>query len=269
MDYSQEYEELIDLKDVLFHVLKRWRSMLLAAVVMCVLAGSYALIRIAAAPEAEETEMSENQDAEGIGQTQETGDPAQEGETEEEPERIRPVKYVVFGFAGGIFVTGLFYAVVYAVSDKIRGERELREKYGYYLLGVVPKTGRKRFLSFVDGILARLEGTANQIPEAEAYRIIAANIANLSKEGQNILVTGTVEGEKLSRFMEKLPFQAESAVLVKGEDMSRTASTLEKLHDCDAVVFVEERDGSLRKEIRKEQESIAALGKPVLGYVLL
>ena len=44
MDNSQRYEEEIDLKDLMLHILYRWRSVLMIAVLVCALAGGYAAI---------------------------------------------------------------------------------------------------------------------------------------------------------------------------------------------------------------------------------
>ena len=41
MDYNNEYEQEIDLKELLFSVLHKWRSMLLAAVLLAALLGGY------------------------------------------------------------------------------------------------------------------------------------------------------------------------------------------------------------------------------------
>ena len=65
--------------------------------------------------------------------------------------------------------------------------------------------------------------------------------------------------------MSQLP---ENIMLMTGAYMNVSANTLEMLAECDAVILVEERDGSLRSKIQREQESIAALEKNVIGYVL-
>ena len=44
MDHREEYEQEIDLKDLMFHVLYRWRPVLLVAVLACALAAGYAAL---------------------------------------------------------------------------------------------------------------------------------------------------------------------------------------------------------------------------------
>lgn len=160
-------------------------------------------------------------------------------------------------------------AIGYVFSDKMRGERELRERYGYYLLGAIPKQRRKKPLGGIDKFLRKCQGT-ERISEDEAYRIVATNITNLSKNGGTFLVTGTVGIESLEAFTVRVvPQLPENIMLMTGAYMGANANTLEMLAECDAVLLIEERDASLRTKIQKEYESIAALEKNVIGYVLM
>ena len=290
MDSSQRYEEEIDLKDLMFHILYRWRSVLLVAVLACVLAGGYAALYNQSIFPKERAEVQERLEEEnGIladlkAQAQpeapaptdaqgRTADQIQKqiDEIVKELEGVKKLgipKYAVIGFAGAFFVLVFCIAIVYVFSDKMRGERELRERYGYYLLGVIPKQRRKKPLGGIDKFLRKCQGT-ERIAEDEAYRIIATNITNLSKDGGTFLVTGTVSIESLEAFTVRVvPQLPENIMLMTGAYMGTAAGTLEMLAECDAVILVEERDGSLRTRVQKEYESIAALEKNVIGYVL-
>ncbi len=82
-------------------------------------------------------------------------------------------------------------------------------------------------------------------------------------------MTGTVDIGRLEEFTERIvPQLPESVMLMTGASMNANASTLEMLAECDAVILVEEQDGSLRTKVQKEYESISALEKNVIGYVL-
>ena len=278
MNNREEYEQEIDLRDLLFHILYRWRPVLLAAVLVCGLAGGYAALyngvilpdkRADIQEQLEEQEgllgaLAEGQSAEPI--------QAQISRLKEELgglEKFCYGKYCILGFCGTVAVLVFCYGFSYVCSDKLRGERELRERYGYFLLGTLPRQKRKGMLGGVDRLLEKWEGTADCITREEAYWIISINIINLAKTGGTFLVTGTVEEEKLREVTEVLSAQVENVTIVSGTDMNRTAATLEALAECDAVVLVEERGKSLRAEIHREQESIEALEKPVVGYVVL
>ena len=256
MNNREEYEQEIDLRDLLFHILYKWRRILLAAVLVCGLAAGYAVFSNAASSAERNPQGEEPQAAEG-----------EQGESAEKA--ADPVKYAAAGFLGGAFILAFWYGMGYVLSDKLRGERELRERYGYYLLGTVPREGKKRLFGGIDRLLEKWDRGSEGITPEEACWIISINIINLARTGGTFLVTGTVGIERLQELVEIISSQVENVALTAGADMNRTAGTLEALAECDAVILVEERGRSLRREIQKEQESIAALEKQVVGYVVL
>ena len=96
------------------------------------------------------------------------------------------------------------------------------------------------------------------------------NMTNLTGNGGTFLVTGTVGQERLQGFVDSvIQYLREDMALVAGDDMNVTADTLETLAECDGVILVEQRGKSLRRQIHREHESIAALGKTVVGYVVI
>ena len=260
MNYKDEYEQVVDLKDLLFHILYRWRSVLMMAILLCALLVGYAYI------------SNDRNSARSVSniRTERAAGEGEEGEEEpEEPVVLSPVKYGVIGFAAGIFLMVFLYGMGYVLSDRLRGERELGERYGYLLLGAFPKSRKRRLFGFIDRMLVKAEGVSERIGADEVYRIVATNIINLAGNCNSVLVTGTVDTDRLTVFTEEVSSQVEGVELVMGPNMNRTASTLEALAVCDAVILVEQKNHSLRAKIQKEQESIAALNKPVVGYVLL
>lgn len=245
--YRSEYEQEVDLRDLIFYCFYRWRSILLIALAGCILASIYA---------ADKTKVAGS----GLNLWQQLWGGGNSNLT----------RWAATGFVIGIFAGIFCYAICYTISDKIRGERELKERYGYHLLGVFYHRKRRRFLSCIDCWLRKWERYSGQVTEEETYRIVAANITNLAKEGGMFLVTGTVAPEKIQEFIGKIISQLnENVILAAGYDMNENADTLETLAECDAVILIEERDKSLRKKIQNEQDSIVALGKRVIGYVLI
>lgn len=288
MDYSQndriqyrsEYEQEVDLKDLIFHILYKWRSLILASIVICALAGGYAVrYNAGALPEKRagvQEKLEEQQRL--VKEAQEKGGSAEQAQKQvqqlktelEGLKEYSPVKYCVIGFAGGVFAMAVCYGLFYVLSDRMRGERELWDRYGYYLLGTFPRRRKGKPLAGMDRFLERKEGVSGKLNVEEACRIVAMNITNLAKDGGVFLVTGTVDTEKLQELTRAiLPQLQENVALMVGEDMNVTASTLEALAECDGVILVEERDRSLRAGVRKECESVEVLGKRVVGYVVV
>lgn len=259
MEVSKEYEQEIDLKDMLFYVLYRWRSVLLIAIVVCMLSGGYTIVYNHLISTSIIIDSTEKQDT------------LEDDVTEEikEYEKRNPIKHVIIGFVMGIFGTTIWYTIFYLLNGKMHGEREIHDKYGYYLLGTIPRKGKKKFLSCIDYWLEMIEGTSEGISENEAYQIVAIKVTNLSQKGETILVTGTIAREKLQSFMNMIALQIKDVTLLMGSNMNTTVNTLELLTTCDKVILVEENDKSCRAKIQKEYESLAVLGKQVLGYVIV
>ncbi len=199
-------------------------------------------------------------------------------EKPEEPEKAEAekvsvmnglVKFLVLGFAGGIFLMACFYGLKYLLTGVLRNGREIREQYGYQLLGVYSKSEKKGFLPFVDRLLERMEGTANKIPEETVSQCIAANIINLAGEKKNLLLTGTISPGKLERVAKSVSSELKDVQLQVMADMNRSPETLRQLAQCDGIVLVEERNVSKNSAVQVEQELIEAVKVPVIGYVLL
>lgn len=287
MDYREEYDQTIDLRDMLFHILYRWRSVAAAALIAVVLAAGYVAIyngtvlpkerfQVQAPLQTKEQEKAETQAQAAEGQP--TGRSAEEIQKEidqlqsqlDELKEHSFFRFCAVGFLAGGVVIILCYGISYVISGKMRGEREILDNYGYRLLGVFPRRRKKKPLSGLDRLIEKKEGVSGEITEEEAYRIVSVNVANFTVNGGLFLVTGTVELKKLEKLVEKIvPQLQEDAALMTGADMNVTAGTLEMLAECDGVILVEERNESLRAKVRREHESIAALGKPVVGYVLM
>lgn len=290
MDNKETYEQVIDLKDMLFHILYRWRSVLLVTIIAaCLLTGYAILYNTSILPDKRaevQTQLQEKKrvleelktQAQEEGQEQASSKTAEETQKQidqlkgqlEELKEYHYVKYCGIGLLAGFFGICVCYVVFYVLSDKMRGERDILERYGYRLLGTFPRRRKKKLLSGFDHFLEKKEGISGQITEEEAKRIVSVNITNLAKKGGLFLVTGTVEVERLQKIVDAIvPQLLENITLMVGEDMNISANTLEMLGECDGVILVEERDRSLIARVRKEHESIATLEKQVVGYVVM
>lgn len=280
MKYRDEYAQKIDLRDLMFHVLYRWRSLFVTAVVICVLAGGYATWHNSSVLPEKRAEIQEKLEEQErlVKEGQEKGESIEQAQKQvqqlktelEGLKEYNLVKYGGFGFAGGLLALAFCYGLVYVLSDKMHGERELHDRYGYYILGTFPRRRRGKTLAGIDRFLEKKEGIAGEITWEETCRIAAVNITNLARDGGVFLVTGTADMERLQEFTKViLPQLQENVALMIGADMNITADTLEALGECDGVILVEEREKSLWMKMQKECESIEALKKKVVGYVVI
>ena len=238
MGYKEEYEQEIDLKDMLFHILYRWRSILLAMILVGVAAIGYVVVynlitlpgeRAEVRGEMQE-QMRVQEELEGVAAEQQDAAAITEvkdriqllDEQLGELQNLSPVKYGAIGIAVGLFGMMFLYGIAYVLSDKLRGERELLERYGYHLLGTFPRRRKGKALTGFDHVLEKKEGGSGQAAEEETYGIISANITNLAKDGGLFLMTGTVDIGKLQRLTKAiLPMLQKNVMLAVGADMNR------------------------------------------------
>lgn len=279
MDCKKGYEPQIDLKDLMFHVLYRWRPILVVAVMACVLAiGCTVLYNEFILPDKRGGILGRIEEQKVLVEGLEEGQPTdwiqkRLAELQEELDglsELNIVKHGIIGLMLGLCGLVFCFAVSYVLSDRMRGERELLDMYGYYLLGTFPRQRKGKDLQGFDRSLEEWEGNSKPTSRDEVHGIIAMSITNLAKDGGMFLMTGTVDVRKMQKLTKDIiPLLQKNAMLTVGADMNRTAGTLAALGECDAVILVEERGESLRGRIQREHECIAALGKPVVGYVVL
>ncbi len=186
-----------------------------------------------------------------------------------EPRVLGFVKYPIAGFILGAFMGILLWGGCYLLDGKLHGERSLNVRYGFPLLGIMPPPERKGFLSGVDRTLDRLAASHSQIGESETYKRIAIAITSLAGDRNMILVTGTINIDKIQAFTNILTSHLKNINLSVVGNAGMNPDAMAAVEKCDTVLLVEERETSYAAEIREERECIRTLGKSVIGYVLL
>lgn len=178
-------------------------------------------------------------------------------------------KYPVLGFVGGGFIAGIVYAMCYLLGGKLRSAGDLKSRYGYILLGVIPPIPSTGFFSIIDTFIRKVEGIKYPSSKDEMFSRIAVNIRNLADGKQKLILTGSIEGSKLQEVKASIAPYLKDMDLLTAADINSKTDALKMLSKCDAVILIEERNVSLISSIRKEHESISILKKQVVGYILL
>ena len=153
MEGYQEVNE-IDLIDLMFYCLKRWRWIIVGMILFGILAGVYKY----------QATIEENQVKREEQIRRDTAEPV-EGEAEVESEPIvfedptsSAVKFTIVGMIGGVFLVCVIFGMSYAMSGKLQNENNFQKKFGMPLLGVIRKSQtKKRLFGFVDKWINRLE----------------------------------------------------------------------------------------------------------------
>ncbi len=178
-------------------------------------------------------------------------------------------KYLVLGFAAGGLLAAALYAAEYILDGRIHEKTEIKDRYGCWLLGVMPHTEKPRHFSFVDRLLRKLEGTNRQPSEADAGRLIAAGIMAMAGEHKKLLVIGTTDFDRIQKFTSLISPMLKDITMTAAADINFMPDAVMNVTQCDAVVLAEEQHISTREGIQRENEFITALGKSIIGYVLL
>ena len=179
------------------------------------------------------------------------------------------IKYAVLGGVLGAFMTVFFICVGFLMSDKVASSKELKNRFGVNILGVLGTESTKRGFDFVDRWLDQMEGVDVVTPEAVRYEVIAANIRNYAKEAESVLITGTADKAVLEEAAGKLRELLGGMEVTWGEDMRVTARTLELLSQYENVVLVEEKGLSTYTGVSQELDTIKNVGKTAVGCILV
>lgn len=177
------------------------------------------------------------------------------------------IKYGILGGVLGVFASAFFACIVFVMNNTVYSDEELKNRFGLRILGVFPQPEKKRRFSGVDAWLDRLEG--KEKPDAEqVYERIAASVHNLIQSEHKILLTGTIEEERLKELKEVLKAKLPELELTAEGDMNKNPSVLRSLPEFDGIILVEARGASKYSGIEKEIESIRDAQKRMIGCIV-
>ena len=270
----EEYQEIsqdkeINLIDLMFYCLKRWRWIVVCMIFLAVIAGAYKY----------RTTISENQIKEVEQVKREMTEPA-EGEAESEPIVLEnpvssAVSFAVVGMIGGVCLLCLIFCMRYVISGKLQSERDFQGKFGMPLLGVVRKKDtKKKIFGFVDRWIRRLEeGPYAKIPRKEQIKIAAVNIQNAIHKNQDekirrVMLAGTIAGDDVAEICEQLAEEIEDVTFSLYRQIVFHAAALKKLEYYEGILFIEKKGESYEKLIRQEKELADHRDVKVLGMVI-
>lgn len=270
MEGYQEVNE-IDLIDLMFYCLKRWRWIIVCMILFGILAGVYKY----------QATIEENQVKREEQMKQDMAEPV-EGETEVESEPIvledpvsSAVKFTIFGMIGGAFFVCLVFSMSYVMGGKLQNGHNFQKKFDMPLLGVVRKSETKRkVFGFVDRWICRLEeGPCAKIPRNEQIKIAAVNVQsvihkNSDEKIKRVMIAGAVASDDVIEICERLAEEIGDVTFSPFRQIVFHAAALKKLEYYDGVLFVEKVGESYVKIIMQERELALSRDVKVLGMVL-
>mgnify|MGYP006865385076 CR=1 FL=1 len=270
MEGYQEVKE-IDLIDLMFYCLKRWRWIIVCMVLFGTLAGVYQY----------QVTIEDNQVKREAEIKRATAEML-EGEAEVENEPIifedpsySAVKFAIVGtIGGGVFVC-VILGMSYVMGGKLQNESNFQKKFGMPLLGIIRKSQKKkRIFSFVDKWINQLEeGPCAKIPRNEQIKIAAVNVQsaihrNLDEKIKRVMIAGTVASDDVIEICEWIAEEIEDVTFSPFRQIVFQAAALKKLEYYEAILFIEKKDKSYEELIRQEIELALDRNVVVLGAIV-
>ncbi len=271
MEGSQEIYE-INLIDLMFYCLKRWRWIVVCMVLFAIVAGVYKYQATITDNQAKEEEL--------LRRSRQPVAEQAEGEVESEPIVIEDpvssaVSFAVVGIIGGVCLVCLIFCMRYVMSGKLQSESRFQEKFGIPVLGIVRKSEtKKKVFGFVDRWIRRLEeGPYAKIPRKEQIKIAAVNVQaaihkNSEKKIKRVMLAGTIAGDDVLEICEEIAEEVGEVTFSPYRQIVFHAAALKKLEYYEGVLFVEKRGESCERLIRQEKELADSREIRVLGMIL-
>ena len=154
------------------------------------------------------------------------------------------------------------------IKDGLNSEKDLKNRFGLNILGVFSQPVKKRAFSGIDAWLDRLEGKTHKNSGA-VYDLAAANTKNYMEKDAEILLIGSVSGDKLEQAAKELRSRIDGVQILVGVDIANSVESLKLLKETDQVILVEERGLSKCADIQEQLELVRSLHKPVIGCIVL
>lgn len=268
----QEVSE-INLIDLLFYCLKRWRWIVVCMIFLAVVAGVYKYQATLAENQVKKEQQLKQSLAEPV--EGETGIAAENEPIVFEDPVSSAVTFAIIGMIGGACLVCLICCMNYVMSGKLQDISNFQQKFGMSLLGTIRRNGTKRRLfGFIDRWVCRLEeGPYAKIPRKEQIKIAAVNVQsaihrNPEEKIKRVMMTGSVAEDDVIEICEQLAEEIGEVAFSPYRQIVFHAAALKKLEYYEGVLFIEKRGESYERLIRQERELALDRRVKVLGVIV-
>ena len=275
MEGYQEVNE-INLIDLMFYCLKKWRWIVVCIVMFAIAAGAYKYQMTITDNQIKKEEQlrQARQTVEAQVKGEAGGEAGSEPIVFEDPVSSA-VSFAVIGMIGGGCLICLFFCMRYVMSGKLQSGSGFQEKFGMPLLGVVRKSEtKKRLFGFIDRWIRRMEeGPYAKISRKEQIKIAAVNVQtaihrNPEEKITRVMLAGTAAGDDVIEICEELAGEIEDVIISPYRQIVFHAAALKKLEYYEGILFIEKRGESYERLIRQEKELAMRRDVKVLGTIL-
>ena len=172
------------------------------------------------------------------------------------------IKFGVVGFVFGIIIVAAIVIVRYIFGRKIITQAQFFSKYVFLNnIGVMkPKYKRSKYSRFIDF----LSGDDTKLADENANKIISNNYFNLTRNFENVLITGVGDKDLMNSCIVDLGLRGDFK-----PDMFNNPDIIKSISDYDGVVLIEQRKSSSYKKITEEIKLITNSGTELVGAIIL
>ena len=265
-NYKEKLEECeVDIKDMLYRIVMKWRKILLVFIISGALFGSFSAIK---------SYQSVNEANIALAEQKKRGGPQEGEELVVVPQfQLINVKYI---FLGGI-VGGFLYAMVpsflYIFSNKIRHEDELNDTFELHSIASYPNHRRIcKKGSKIDSFICKVFwGKESRITDFEQHSLAVTDcVLSMKQKGYHsicFISTTNDEFKKVNAIVKQLSRLFDTCVLK--QSIVSSAESLQSIQNYDCVVIVEKIDQSYYEDIVRELEYCDRFNVPVLGSIVI
>lgn len=262
------YEE-IDLMDLLFYCLKKWRWFIIMMFFFAMVTGIYKYQAIG----------NENIEKQKLLLEEKIKEETDIEESETIPVLLEDpvseaIKFAAMGCAMGAFFMVFLFTVKYVMCGKLQNVKNFEHDFGMHLLGMVLVSEKKRWFDFIDIRILRLEkGTYAELSYEEQIRITVSNIQNAvskEKEIKRIMLAGTIEKEEAEAVALPLTAELKEATFTLSDykQMLFQSSALNDLKKYDGIIFIEKEGKSYFNYIISEKSLAIDREVKIFGTII-
>ena len=270
---EERYQEVneINLIDLMFYCIKRWRWIVVCMILFAIVAGVYKY----------QATIAENQLQKEQQIQQSMEEPVEKG-TEEEREPVvfedpasSAITFSIVGMIGGACLVCLILCMSYVMGGKLQDESNFQRKFGMPLLGVIRKNEKKKkIFGFVDRWIRRMEeGPYAKIPRNEQIKIAAVNVQNAihkntEKKIKRVMLAGTIVNNEVIEICEQLAEEIGEVTFSPYRQIMFHAAALKKLEYYEGILFIEKKGESYERLIRQEKGLAVNRDVRILGAIV-
>lgn len=265
VNYRERMEDYaLDVKDVLYRIVLKWRQMLVAFVVVGALFGVVSGVKSFQDVKNAETALAEQN---------KQGGPKEGEEHVVVPElKIINVTNIIVGGFIGAFVIAMIPVCSYMLSSRLRHEDDMTGIYELHSIASYPNYKRLcKKNSKVDSAICKVFWKNElRVTDKEQMNVAVTDcVMSMAQKGyKSICFISSVSGEfeHVSEIVDKLSQVVDACVLEKS--ILSSAKSLQSVQKYDCVVLVEKLDQSYYEDIIRELEYCERFNVPVLGSIV-